>query len=247
MNKQTKNCGNLGDRLKHSALLQLLNLVSAKARKGVLYVDTHCFLIEAAPADPIEWLNTVAEESLRHPSFNMYVRAERPYFVECGRYRCSVGLAIDHLRGRPARWVLAESDPETRQKLEAQLAEEGVCPHALLSDACELAQVVPLTDCDVMFALVDPFVLDSGVWVDVSRGLGRLCEAVEVAIVEVFTFQKRSKPMEWPAAPAGLAGPVCTVSVGPYHLAVYASASMAHDACARCLELGWVGAPQPNR
>ena len=56
MNKQLKNVGNLGDILKHGALVRLAKLMRTKAIKApLLYFDTHAFLLNAPWTHKLKW------------------------------------------------------------------------------------------------------------------------------------------------------------------------------------------------
>jgi hypothetical protein len=134
--------------------------------------------------------------------------------------------------------ILAESDPDTRARLEEQLKSEQVEPRAVLDDARALPAVT-VPDADVMYALVDPFAPDPTLWDSISKGLSRLARSVNAAVVEVFTYDKARDYSDWPAAPSGFTGPIATMHRGPYHLAIYATDGIVEDSAEACKKLGW--------
>jgi hypothetical protein len=118
------------------------------------------------------------------------------------------------------------------------LKQERVEPHVLLDDAMALHSVTP-PQADVMFALVDPFGLDSVLWASVSEPLARFARNVNDAIIEVFAFDRRNDVIAWPTPPPGFMGPVATTSRRPYHLAAYTTSGIAEASGRSCAALGW--------
>lgn len=236
MNPQVRNASNLGDIIKHAALVSLIDVLAARTPGALVYVDTHTFLLETDCTNPDRWRAEVATEATAHAAAQTYRDAERAY-VDRGRYRCSTGLVRDRLLRRRVSFILAESDPGTRRELETQLEKEGIRPHEFLEDARQLADVTLPDAVGTLFALVDPFVLDDSLWTSVACGLERLIEHATDAVVEVFTYHRG--PVVWPASPAGVAGPVATIDRRPFHVALYASAGVARDVEKCGLALGW--------
>lgn len=239
-NRQLGNVGNLGDLLKHGALVSLLDLLLERHQR-VVWVDTHAFLLEAPCPAPHAWRSDAAREAVSHPGLRRYIALERN-LADSARYRCSSGLVIDAVRGasrEPPVLILGEANAATRALLEEQLTHEGSRPYALLSDARLLGTIAPPLRADALLALVDPFVLEDSLWADVRVGLAGLAAPVEDAIVEAFTFDRGRDHVTWPEAPEGLVGPVAVLDRRPFHLAVYATRSIAEVAALCCVALGW--------
>lgn len=239
-NKQFGNVGNLGDILKHAALTSLVKLLHAPGRR-LVSVDTHAFQLEAPCRNPAQWLAETQRECAQHPALESYIELQSRVGETPSRYRCSSGLVLDVWLGLghdPPALILAESDADSRTRLKKQLKAAQVEPHAVLDDAKELPAVTP-PDADVMYALVDPFVLDRLLWDPISKGLAHLAQSVKHAVVEVFTFDSTKDPIEWPVAPPGFKGPIATMHRPPYHLTTYATEGIAEDCERACAELGW--------
>ena len=239
-NKQFRNVGNLGDIIKHGALVSLTELLLLRAKR-LVWVDTNAFLLEAACPDPAGWKHDTDRELAEHPNLQRYVTLERD-LTGPSPYRCSTGLVIDAVRkaGHEApALILGESDRTTREDLKIQLAREGLTPHALIEDARALREVAPPTGAQALLALVDPFVLEDSLWADVSVGLARLADAVVDALVLVFTYDSGRDRVDWPQAPAGFTGPVAVTHRRPFHLALYTSRSVGDVAVEQCVALGW--------
>lgn len=240
MNKQFNNVGNEGDLLKHGALVALLEKLVGRGR-SIAYIDTHAFLLEAPLPQSSQWRALATAECERHPAYRRYFDLELASLRASGAYRCSGGLAIDVDRQAAVRpgldLIFGESDARTRTTLASQLSREGVTPRALLSEAIEIG-TVDTVDSNALFALVDPFTLDSTLWRDVIVHLARLAAGVTDAAVEVFTYD-RSALVDWPPGHGVLSGPVAAIDRGPYHLAVYASPPFAGTAAETCERLGW--------
>ena len=239
-NKQFANVGNLGDILKHAALVSLVELLHARGQR-LLSVDTHAFLLEAPCEDPARWLVEAQRECSHHPAFGSYIERQNRVGGTPSRYRCSSGLVLDVSRavghGAPAL-ILAESDGNIRARLKEQLKIEQVEPHAVLDNAQDL-HAVEIPSADVMYALVDPFALDPALWDSICKGLTRLARSVNAAVVEVFTYDRAKDHIDWPGAPSGFTGPIATMHRRPYHLATYATDGIAEDSARACAALGW--------
>ena len=238
-NKQFANVGNLGDILKHAALVSLIELLHSRGKR-LLSVDTHAFLLEAPCPDPSRWLLDAERERCSHAAFEGYIKHQNGVGADPSLYRCSSGLVVDVSRaaGRVPTLILAELDSLTRARLKDQLNDERVEPRVLLDDARKLSAIA-IPDTDVMFALVDPFKLDQALWQSIAKSLSRFRRSVKAAVVEVFIFDNSKARVEWPGAPAGFTGPVATIDRRPYHLAIYATSGIAEECGRACVALGW--------
>lgn len=245
-NPQSNNVGNLGDILKHAALVAGVEALLKRGR-ALTYIDTHAYLLEAPCGNPGRWLNESRDLRRQHERYGTYVDLQPRAARRPSVYRCSTGLVIDvgrKLTGATPTLVVAEKNAATRQRLRQQLSTEGIGSFTLLNQAEDLSTVGTLTP-DVLYALVDPFTLDESLWLTVSPQLSRLAASATHAVVQVFTYEKRSA-VSWPEPPSGLAGPVVTIDADPFHLATYATRSVAEHISAACTGLGWKPVPEPD-
>ncbi len=226
VNKQDRNVGNRGDILKHAALVALAELMAP--RSGLRYLETHAYRL-VAPCDAERWHRGV--RSFRGESgYDRYAALEKKW-VDDGKYRCSVGLALDALPR--VRLVLAEHCSHTRRQLLAQLAEEDA-DHLVLDDAAEFGRLAG-SRAGPGLALVDPFRSVHECWSSFCRGFCALCGGHDALVL---AFQHNRHGVEWPEAPHGLTL-IATVDDDSYHLASYATPAMGEAACAALGTLGW--------
>ena len=75
-NKQFANVGNLGDILKHAALVSLIELLHSRGQR-LLSVDTHSFLLEALCPDPSKWLLEAQRDRSSHAAFESYITHQK--------------------------------------------------------------------------------------------------------------------------------------------------------------------------
>src|SRR5208283_2112949 len=172
-NPQFRNVGNLGDILKHAALVSLAKIAINRTKKKMAYIDTHAFLLSAPCTNAEQWHATMTAEykALESP-YKDYFMAERQIMDNLS-YRCSAGLILDLLNasGISYKAYLGESDPQTRAKLTQQLGDEKQEYCEILSEAEVLSTIKLPDDIDTVLMLVDPFVLDDGLWKAVSSSL----------------------------------------------------------------------------
>jgi 23S rRNA A2030 N6-methylase RlmJ len=247
-NKQLDNVGNLGDILKHGALVRLAKLMSTKAIKApLLYFDTHAFMLNAPWNNTLKWKQAVNQELSEHPYYKDYVRLEAQRLDRDEPYRCSAGLVIDVINDIPHRVYLAEKDDETRQKLQEQVRSEPIRCDAIVDEAKKLADIVPPGGDDfeyekkdvAVFALIDPFELDHAEWAEISSVIADFTAEDSYGVIQVFDYDADADQPQWPEPPENFYGPVATLDRGPYHNAVYASRKMV-DQVQDALELlGW--------
>ena len=96
-NPQYRNVGNLGDILKHAALINLLKLLACHNKSGLAYIESHAFLLNAPCPNPDQWLKEVNKQLSLYQSYRDYLDAEQS-IMHSKHYRCSSGLAIDTLK-----------------------------------------------------------------------------------------------------------------------------------------------------
>lgn len=234
VNEQFGNVGDIGDILKHGALVELAVVMSGPGTRPVAYVETHAFLLRAPVANSARWQQEVAVELHTWPGYQRYFDREAPEVGE-GHYRCSCGLALDVLPG--ATLYLAEADPPTRAVLGEQLAAESITPVCLLTDAKSFAQLETSRERGPLLMLVDPFDSPHPYWSAVGNLTSTLCGPHEAGMIEVFAAD--NQPIDWPEPPPWFLGPVATIDRAPFHLAVYATSGAAAQAQSSLSRLGW--------
>jgi len=236
LNPQLRNAGNLGDILKHAALLSLARLLNARnAGQSINYFETHAFQLQTSLPNPTQWEDECRDEIIQHPSYQPYHAAELS-FVNNGQYRCSGGLIIDALPNR--RLFLAEANPQTRSVLQGQLAAESVPCELLLSDAKGFEFLAAVNTPGPVLGLVDPFTSPHEVWKAACNAAIALRKSDADGVIEVFSYSD-SGLVSWPDPPAGFIGPVATITRHPYFLAVYSTETVAAQVKRELLDLGW--------
>ena len=188
LNVQYGNVGDLGDILKHGALVELAVMMGTPGTGPVSYVETNTFILRAPIANN-NWQEEVAVELNSWSGYQRYYEREVREVRE-GNYRCSCGLALDFLPG--ATLYLAEADSPTRAVLQEQLAAESITPAYLLSEAQSFAQVEFRGESGPLLMFVDPFGTPHAYWSAVSNLTSALCGPQEAGVIEVFQciFQK---------------------------------------------------------
>jgi hypothetical protein len=247
-NKQLKNVGNLGDILKHGALVRLAKLMSTKAIKApLLYFDTHAFMLNAPWNNKLKWKQAVNHELSQHPYYKDYVRLEADRLDKDEPYRCSAGLVIDVINDIPHRVYLAEKDDEARAKLQEQVRSEPIRCDAIVDSASKLGDIVPPGGDDyeyektdvAVFALIDPFELEHSEWAELSQLIADFTTEDSYGVIQVFDYDTDVDQPQWPEAPEDFHGPVATLDRGPYHNAVYATRTMIDQVQATLDLIGW--------
>ncbi len=240
-NRQSRSVGNLGDVLKHAALVELASVL-LDAGEPVHFIDTHAFLLRSPLADSARWEREVEALGSKSPAPPRYVELERASLARTGDYRCSAGLVMDVLGARRRATDLGELDGLTRASLREQVKEEEL-EHVDVADDAKAAlrsageRLKAASACSLLVH-VDPFSLSAAAWATLAPGLDTVCERAVHAVLVVYRYT-RSAPTPWPAAPRGVVGPVAHVRGGSHEVAVYASSSVSHEARARCASLGW--------
>jgi len=235
-NRQSRSVGNLGDILKHAALVEIAAMLAA--RGSVRFVDTHAFLLHAAPSDPERWGREIDDLVARHPAYARYAALERQSMARCGHYRCSAGLTLDVLGDRRAGAVLGEADGATRAELREQIAAEDLADVVVVDDAAIVDRAVAAVAASLLVH-VDPFSLSLRDWAAIAPALDAISARPSEAIVFVVYRYSRNARTPWPAPPRGTSGPVAETRGGPHELAAYASSAITEQVRAVCSALGW--------
>jgi len=240
-NPQYRNVGNLGDILKHAALVSLTKIAIRKAKKKLTYIDTHAFMLSAPCPNPDEWHRIIRSVFAAHESYQDYFMLER-HIMENKPYRCSSGLTLDLLSTSGISYCafLYEKDSQTRKTLKQQLHSEGQEHCEVISDALTIATLKLPPEIDTLLMLVDPFnKLDDELWNAVSKALCNYVNSGIEVIVQVFTYDKNSDAIQWREAPHPIGKPCAHISRQPFHLAVYSMKGLNKDVTQCCQALGW--------
>ncbi len=240
-NRQSRSVGNLGDILKHAALVELASMLAARGAP-VSYVDTHCFLLHAPLADPERWHREIEAHVERHPAYERYAARERASIARTGDYRCSSGLVIDTLEDARGSTVLGEANAATRTDLRAQIADEHLTNVFVVDDAVEIDTTARVPRGGVLLVHVDPFSLTPALWATLRASLDAMSGRSSESIFVLYRYS-RSARSAWPAAPAGTLGPVAEIRGGPHEIAVYASAVLTDVVREICDALGFRQSP----
>lgn len=242
VNPQSRNVGNLGDIIKHAALVELASLL-ARGGSMVRHVETHTFLLDAPPADAARWAREVDALSGSHPAYARYAGLERAHMARTAtageaRYRCSSGLVLDALGDRCRSATLAEADPATRAQLREQIVGEQLAHALVVDESLEALRDRRAPAGDALLVHVDPFALSPALWDRLAPSLDALCAGAAAAVVLVYRYTRQAGS-PWPSAPQGTVGPVADLHRNPHEVAAYASPAVADAAREACAELGW--------
>lgn len=247
-NRQYSNVGNLGDILKHAALVSLARLISSRnPHCSVCYLDTHAFLLHAPCANRSSFAAEVRRFTDKYAAYRPYSDLETSQVENGLDYWCSIKLAMHELPD--VRLYAAELDPVTRELLQEQLVEEGVKARLLLSDMRDFQRLDEAVQTGPLLALVDPFFHSErelfDIWNAASAGVESLRDPDADGLVELFLWNNQ-RP-RWPDAPHGFIGPIATIRRQPYNLAVYVTKGIAHEAVDVLRALGWNAACDNER
>lgn len=248
-NQQAENVGNLGDILKHGALVRLARVAAQRAIRGpVTYIESHAFLLNSPWNNPLKWKQNINTQLAKHPAYTDYVRMEKDRLDDDEPYRCSAGLALDIISERSYHAIFAETDDETRRKLKSQIRQDGFRADYILEDLEELADIEPPRGEDEdeddpaggsTLMLVDPFELDDDTWQQVIDGLDDFIEEESEGMILVFDFDADNDELDWRDPPPHFEGPIATLDQKPYHLAGYATDAMTGRMLDELDNLGW--------
>jgi len=236
MNIQLGNVGNLGDILKHAALIQLCGALRQLVGNESIYIETHAYLLSSSIADTQDWRVQSSRLAETYAGYHAYVEREAK-LVQRGMYRCSAGLALDVLS--PISASLAEIDHSTRRQLKRQLREEDYSDSVVVTESADrLPEVIGNDDRIGFLMLVDPFETPLECWSTVLSSARAVQHAELVGAIEVFAYGDEA--IDWPSPPTGFKGPIATVDQLPFHLAVYATALFEKSAKKVLEDLGWI-------
>ena len=236
-NRQLGNVGNLGDIIKHAALVELAALL-AGGRADVSFVDTHTFQLQAPLLDRARWDREVDALAARHPAYERYATLERASLGRSGYYRCSSGLVLDALRDRRACAVLGEANAASRAELSAQVAAERFANVLVVDDAARIDDAARVPSRGALLVHVDPFTLSAELWSRIAPALSAMSGRSADAAFVLYRYSRNARA-PWPDAPAGTSGPLTETRGGPHEVAAYASPGIAEAVCNTCAALGW--------
>ncbi len=236
-NPQARHVGNLGDILKHAALVELAAMLVATS-PTVRFVDTHGFLLHAPLADAVRWSREVDELADTHPAHARYAAHEREAVARTGRYRCSSGLVLDVLGAHRGSATFGEANGVTRAELRAQLRDEQHADVFVADDAIAALRQASVVEGGSLLVHVDPFTLTPEGWASLAPGLDVACERADTAVLVAYRYTRRARSA-WPVAPRGTVGPVTETRGGPHEVAAYASANVAGAVRDVCGAMGW--------
>ncbi|MBF0107023.1 MAG: hypothetical protein HQM16_17070 [Deltaproteobacteria bacterium] len=238
-NPQSNNVGNIGDIIKHAALVELARLIQGRNPDTCInYLDTHAYLYKS-PCTNNRWAGDVQLLAKKYKGYTPYYEIEQS-FIQQGHYLCSSALAVKTLKD--PRLFLAEKNDVTRATLANQLSEAGVKYTALKHDFKDFLNYTDTSTCGPIFGLIDPFKLNDhewqGLWQVLSNTLNTIHNPQSDALFIVFNFSKTGTPA-WQLPPNNLLNIVGVIKHAPYYLAVYATKNIAGPAQAVLNGLGW--------
>lgn len=239
-NIQIGNVGNVGDIIKHVALTQLIQTCSP-----TLYIDFHTFRLFAPCSDVNRWKREVEKlKGSDEKAFEKYIELEKQ-ILENKPYRCSSGLAIDLLK-KNAKFVFSEQDKSTREILREQVEQEKV-EYIIMNHSSELKNLLvdkffQKMKNEVVFSLVDPFVLNETEWNEICDGLNEFNKkyGIKEGVIEVFNYDKQGgDKVNWNFTPPAGFTLVGSTYAERYALAVYATSGIAGKVIQELKKLGW--------
>lgn len=237
VNRQVRSVGNLGDILKHAALIELASKLRERCG-SVRYIETHTFLLHAPASDLTRWTREIETLVAEREAYARYAAIERAHLARTGRYRCSSGLVIDQLGEHRSSTWLGEAHAETRDELRAQVEEEQLSLVTIVKDAEDALREAVIPEGSALLVHIDPFSLSPELWARLAPALDASCARAGETAVVVYRYT-RSAPSAWPIAPNGTLGPVAKTRGGPHELAVYTSIGIADSVREICFNLGW--------
>lgn len=237
-NRQLGNVGNLGDVIKHAALVELASLLVARSPSRVSFVDTHAFQLHAPLPDRARWEREVSTLESRHPAYAGYVAKERASLRRNGHYRCSSGLVIDALGPHRTCAVLGEANAASRAVLTSQLVAEGLTGVVIVDDASAVDRAAFAPGGGALLVHVDPFSLSPRSWAAFAPALEAITARSAATALVAYRYSRVARA-PWPTAPERTIGPVAETRGGPHEVAAYASPTLAEAVRAVCASLGW--------
>ena len=233
-NLQDRNVGNLGDILKHAALLQLAKIFAEQVTEKKYYLDSHSYLYQSQLANPA-WQEQTQALLSQSALYQDYLQTQSPYIVR-SEYLCSSGLVNSILP--EAHLLLSEVNRTTRDCLLQQLVENKVDAYTLKEQILHWPGDLPVKRLPNLLALIDPFELTEELWQSVGFTLSKILSNNASAIMLVFDYTHQADKA-WPLAPKGWVGPLASISPLPYKLAVYSSAGFVRPVQRQLAKMGW--------
>lgn len=233
-NIQDGNVGNLGDILKHAALVQLAKVFASQIPDTKYYLDSHSYLYQSRLVNP-EWQAQSQVLQKQSALYKDYIELEAPY-INRDEYLCSSGLVNKLLPD--AHLLLCESNRTTREWLLQQLADNKVDYHTVKEQLASWALRKSFKKLPNLLILIDPFELTDALWLAANQCLSNMLHKGASTIMLVFDYKKQ-QVREWPDAPKGWLIRVAKISTPPYHLAVYASEDFVQPVKLQLEQLGW--------
>ncbi|MDH5445394.1 MAG: hypothetical protein OEY52_07540 [Gammaproteobacteria bacterium] len=233
-NLQDGNVGNLGDILKHTALVQLARIFSETIQAEKYYLDSHSYLYQSRMASGSWHEQTQILLNISN-LYQDYIDVELPY-VNKGEYLCSSGL-VHHLIP-DAHLILCETNRTTREWLLQQLADNRVSYHTVKEQMVNWLKGRSFQQLPNLLALIDPFELTEDLWAASSQCLGKMLLADAPALILVFDYQKKTI-RTWSKMDINHIQLAASISKQPYHLAVYASDVFVEATRERLGKMGW--------
>jgi 23S rRNA A2030 N6-methylase RlmJ len=235
-NRQSGHVGNLGDIIKHAALVELGSLLIDRG-EPVSFVDTHTFRLHSPLAVPVRFHRELAEHVARYPAAARYAELERAHLEGTGDYRCSSGLMLDVLREHRVCAVLGEANGLTRAELKEQIAQEGHANVHVVDDASAVDRGGWVPAGGALLVHVDPFALTPADWAPLAPALDAISARASASAFVIYSYT-RAHRTEWPAPPANTTF-IAESRSAPHECALYASALVADAARDIGASLGW--------
>lgn len=233
-NLQDNNVGNLGDILKHAALIQLVKVFSDSIEGTKYYLDSHSYLYQSRLASGI-WHEQAAELLASSKHYQEYIDIELDY-VNRGEYLCSSGLVNKLMPD--ANLLLCESNRTTREWLLQQLADNRVTYHTVKAQMIKWIKGKAFKRLPNLLALIDPFELTEELWLSVNTCLGKMIDSQASVIILMFDYKKQLT-REWPSKTENGLPLAARVCMQPYHLAVYVTEDLCKSVQSSMAALGW--------
>lgn len=239
-NRQSGHVGNLGDIIKHAALVELASLMADLGPK-VGFVDTNTFLLHAPLANAERFARESQAHVEKHPVAARYLARERESIARTGDYRCSSGLVLDALGDRRACAVLGETNGLTRATLREQLREEGHERVHVVDDASAVDRGAWIPEGSALLVHVDPFALTPEVWAPMAPALDALSMRASTAVFVLYSYTRAARTA-WPTPPEGTSF-VAENRGAPHEVAMYASPALRPAVASLCASLGFRVSP----
>lgn len=239
-NPQFNNVGNIGDIIKHSALVEMSQILAiANPGKYINYIDTHTFLLKAQIKSQAEWRILTQDLCDKYESYRKYMNIENSE-ISKGTYLCSSHLAYNIFP--QVNMFLSESNKDTRAVLKEQLVELRIEPQVLLDDMKGLGCINATVKKGPIYMLIDPFFQNDeelqDIWSVACNCIQKLHDPNSDGIIEMFQYRKSEMP-KWFTPPQGFIGPVAVKNHRPHFLAAYTTAKIKEEVESVLDKLGW--------